>query len=294
MSEKIETFVVDLPEPRRQARASRAAPRAPGKSPTRPAKRTPAAKRYAHQVSGERIRSKKALKTIFLEQRGTRRPSVFVSWKAHDFASLAEVAHEEKGNLRLLVLEELSPPRKEYLQTLFRTVVSPGNLCLLPWDELVQAISADNRSDLFVAGVLNNEEQVIVLHRGTFDRLSIPFSWFRRESAPDPDFTDLEIIDHGQTIRLGSFEASADAILYDFDAEYRARAKKRQLELDDSFGGSLRRLRELKGIRRSDFPSISAKEIARIERNEVREPRDETIRAIARRLGVSPEEIDRY
>ena len=113
MSEKTETFVVDLPEPRRQVRSGRATFSAPRKGRTKPTKDKASARRYAHQITGERIRSKKALRTIFLEQRGTRRPSVFVSWKARDLASLSEVVHEEKGNLRLLVLEELSPPRKE-------------------------------------------------------------------------------------------------------------------------------------------------------------------------------------
>jgi transcriptional regulator with XRE-family HTH domain len=53
-------------------------------------------------------------------------------------------------------------------------------------------------------------------------------------------------------------------------------------------------LRELRGIPRSGFPSISAKEVARIERGDVERPRRSTVEAIARRLGVSPEEIATY
>jgi transcriptional regulator with XRE-family HTH domain len=47
-------------------------------------------------------------------------------------------------------------------------------------------------------------------------------------------------------------------------------------------------------VPRAGFPAISAKEIARIERGEVEQPRKSTIDAIAERLGVRPEEIAAY
>jgi hypothetical protein len=61
------------------------------------------------------------------------------------------------------------------------------------------------------------------------------------------------VVDGGQTVRLGEFEAAADAILYAFDAEARRRAKQRSIEKDASFGGALRRLRLQRGLRREDF-----------------------------------------
>lgn len=100
--------------------------------------------------------------------------------------------------------------------------------------------------------------------------------------------------DGGQTIRLGEYEAAVDALLYEVDPGYRKRAKRRELELDDSFGGALRRLRLQRGLKRADFPEVSAKEIARIERGEVEKPHDRTLRSLAARLGVSPEEIRTY
>jgi len=168
----------------------------------------------------------------------------------------------------------------------------PG-MNLLDPRELVEVLGAENRADLFVGGLLNEEEEVVVLFRGNLDRLSVPLAWFARRSDVKPDFERFGVIDHGHTLGFGPFEASADAVLYDFDPEYRARARKRQLELDDSLGGALRRLRELKGVSRSDFPSVSAKMIARIERGEV-QPRAETLKKIARRLDVEVEEISSY
>jgi transcriptional regulator with XRE-family HTH domain len=71
--------------------------------------------------------------------------------------------------------------------------------------------------------------------------------------------------------------------------------KEREIEHDSSFGGALRRLRLQKGLTREDFePEISAKTIARIERGEVEEPREDTLKAIAKRLGVAPGEITSF
>ena len=54
------------------------------------------------------------------------------------------------------------------------------------------------------------------------------------------------------------------------------------------------RLRKQRRLKRSDFAPVSAKEIARIERNEVGKPHARTLEGIAGRLGVRPEEIGDY
>ena len=72
------------------------------------------------------------------------------------------------------------------------------------------------------------------------------------------------------------------------------RAKKRQIERDRSFGGALRRLRLQKGLRRTDFPGLTAKEIARIERGEVKKQHQRTLAVLAKRLGVPVDKISRY
>jgi hypothetical protein len=40
----------------------------------------------------------------------------------------------------------------------------------------------------------------------------------------------------------------------------------------------------VKGLRQSDFPGLTAKEIARIERGEVKKPHQRTLKAIAKRF----------
>jgi len=47
-------------------------------------------------------------------------------------------------------------------------------------------------------------------------------------------------------------------------------------------------------LRQSDFPGITAKEIARIERGEIKKPHQRTLAVIARRLGVPADQIATY
>lgn len=86
---------------------------------------------------------------------------------------------------------------------------------------------------------------------------------------------------------MGDFEASVDAVLYSFDAEYRRRAKLR--ELDSSFGASLKRLRLERGLTQKDL-GVDERTVRRIEANEV-QPQKRTLKMLAERLDVAPEEI---
>jgi len=106
--------------------------------------------------------------------------------------------------------------------------------------------------------------------------------------------TDSASINFGQTVRLGQFEAATEAVLYEFDPDFRRKERKRRIVEDATFGGSLRRLRIQKGLKRSDFTSLSSKEVARIERGEVGTPRDETLNILSEHLGVPAEDIDTY
>lgn len=93
---------------------------------------------------------------------------------------------------------------------------------------------------------------------------------------------------------LGEYEASADGILYEFDADYRRKLHKERLESDRNFGASLRRLRIQRGLKRGDFAPLSAKTLARIERNEVQKPRGKSLRTIAATLQVDPDQIESF
>jgi len=104
----------------------------------------------------------------------------------------------------------------------------------------------------------------------------------------------LAFTDFGHTIKLGEYEASADAILYEIDADYRRMLNKERQQNERSFGASLRRLRLQKRLKRSDFSPLAAKTVARIERNEIAKPHGKSLEILARRLGVAVDEIETY
>ncbi len=197
---------------------------------------------------------------------------------------------------RVLFLERATTARRELLHALFRVVVAPEDgVRLLPRPELQEALTDPGAEDLFIGGVANVDDKVVVLYRGNLDRLVVPFDWFRASPrGPRPDFAQFSVVDGGQTIRLGEYEAAADAILFDFDPQARRRMRDKEVRQDSSFGGALRRLRLTRGLQRSDFAPLSAKTIARIERGEVEEPHDDTLATIAKRLGVKAEMIKTY
>jgi hypothetical protein len=171
-------------------------------------------------------------------------------------------------------------------------VVRDDEMQVLGLDELFEVLGSSHRANLFVGGAVAPAAKSVVLIRGNLDSLVVPFSWFTsRPDGPKPDFSNFEVIDSGQTIKLGDYEAATDAVLYEFDAEFRRTERKRRVSEDKSFGGALRRLRLQRRLSRDDFPGLAAKTIARIERGAVKEPHGETLTAIAERLGVKPDEI---
>jgi hypothetical protein len=210
--------------------------------------------------------------------------------------TLTDLTARQRNGRRLLALGPLGSARRQLLEGLFRRVIAaePG-LSLLPDDELIEVISSPSRQDLLLGAATDREARAIVVLRGNLEPVVVPFAWFRSpRGGPVPDFANPEIVDGGQTIRLGPYEAATDALLFEIDREYRSRSKSHALEQDDSFGGALKRLRLLRGLTRSDFSGISAKSVARIERGEVSRPHDRTLRLLATRLGVHPEEIETF
>jgi len=244
------------------------------------------------QPAGGVLRSVDAVQRAYSQHRCAR--WVIVDANALILFANAVQAHDTWH--RVLFLERAGMPRRELLHALFRVVVAPDDgIRLLPQLELQEVMADERAADLVIGGVADLDDRILVLYRGNLDLLVVPFQWFKtRPKGPRPDFGAFSVIDSGQTIKLGQYEAATDAILYEFDAKARSRMRQKELREDSSFGGSLRRLRLQKGLSRSDFAPISAKTIARIERGEVEEPHDETLSAIAKRLGVKAADIKSY
>lgn len=196
-----------------------------------------------------------------------------------------------RGTERLLLLSPVEPATLDSVESLFEAVV-----LVEPSPDLVDILSAENRDELFLRASYDPVAEHVVIHRGDLSTLVVPLSWFRPTThGPKADAARVRVVDSGQTLALGDYEAAADAILYEFDPAYRRRAKQRAVARDPSFGGSLRRLRLQKGLARTDFaPALSAKTVARIERGEVENPNKATLAHLAKKLGVCVDEIASY
>jgi hypothetical protein len=222
--------------------------------------------------------------------------ALWLALKAKPLAPLAGSVVSKRKRQDLLLLEPAGSGDREVLGALFRQVLAKNDgVQLLPVEELVKVLTSPSRADLFIGGAAAPSYKSVVLRRGNLEPLVVPASAFKpNPRGPKPDFSRVEVIDFGQTVRLGEYEAASDAILYEVDADYRRRTKRHQLEADSTLGGALRRLRLQKGIGRGDFPGLSEKEIARIERGEVGRPHGATLDLLAERLGVPATELSTY
>jgi hypothetical protein len=124
-----------------------------------------------------------------------------------------------KMSHRLLLLRAPKDEDRALLNALFESVVAPNeNVSLLKTDELIEVLASPRRANLFLGGAVVPSAKTVLLLRGNLEPLPVPFALFKpRPTGPNPDFSDFEIIDWGQTVRLGKYEAAGEAILYELD-----------------------------------------------------------------------------
>lgn len=97
---------------------------------------------------------------------------------------------------------------------------------LVDFQTMHEITNSDSPGDLFIGGGVHIDKKAMHFCRGSYQWLEVPITWLGLSwRSPDvwPDFDDFEITDHGQTVRLGEYEFSTDAILYSFDEDYRKR-----------------------------------------------------------------------
>lgn len=209
------------------------------------------------------------------------------------------VKHALIGNAKIgtgILAHHVDMKEIPLLSSMFRHFVFDVDDGFISAEELAEVLSAENRGDLLIGGFVNDATETVTLWRGNLRSLTVPFSIFQPSGGGlKPDFRKFSIIDCGNTIKLGEYEAATDAILYECDPVFRRELMKKRSVSDRSPGASLRRLRKQKGLRREDFePDISAKTVARIEQGRVSRIQQSTRETLAKRLGVAPDEIDSF
>jgi hypothetical protein len=169
-----------------------------------------------------------------------------------------------------------------------------GAKSMVKFEDLREILSDEHPEDFCIGAEWERESASVALWRGDLSVLVVPLAAFPTRGGVAADPSRLSIEDCGQTVRLGEYEASFDALLYERDPLYRRRARKRMILAEKTLGASIRRLRLSRGLARSDFGSLDPKTLARIERGEVDRPQRATLESIAKRLGVSVGEIEEY
>ena len=152
----------------------------------------------------------------------------WVSFTRRSTDLLLERTVDTRADLHGSRLITLTPPRAESIPALlglFHLIFGLGEGSRwLPTAELVEAITTDDSSDRFVGGSVDRKAKTLTLVRGDITAIVAPFRLFARSGdGTAPDFTRLRLTDHGRTIVLGDYEASADAVLYELDPDYRRR-----------------------------------------------------------------------
>ena len=107
---------------------------------------------------------------------------------------------------------------------MIRTNRKTTDLKCLPSNEMIEVLASPNeeKKNLFVSGYVDFTLKQVVLFRGYGVGVSVPFDMFVPDAKYSPDFEQFELIDYGQTVKLGEYEASTRSILYKLDPEYKA------------------------------------------------------------------------
>lgn len=201
-----------------------------------------------------------------------------------------ELSHRKK-KASLITNIELSKAIEDLFHEIFRKVADIQDRYLHN-EELVDVLRSENKEELAIGAAFDKTLQIVTLTKGDLTKIAVPYSFFYNVSEK-LKIDSLELSDFGQTIKFGKIEISFDSVLYEYSEEYRKKLIKKRRTENRSFGACLRRYRQLKEIKQSDFKAITEKEIGRIENEKVM-PHKSTIKSIIEELGITEEDLLTY
>ncbi len=210
-----------------------------------------------------------------------------------DLIRAMSVASPRVRGARLISYTRPEPVAAQVIESGFGRVLL-GARAMVGFEELTAILHDTHPEDFCVGAEWDEATDTLALWRGDLSVVVEPMSSFPTRGGVAPDPSRLSVEEYGQTVRMGDYEAAFDAILYERDPLYRRRAKRRMIQEEQTLGGSIRRLRLMRGIGRGEFPGLDEKTLARIERGDVERPQRATLEVIAKRLGVPVGELETY
>lgn len=106
----------------------------------------------------------------------------------------------------------------------------------IPYEEYISIRESKLRKNYFIAvsTVTDYYDLVavpnLILVRGNFKILKIPFDFFKPSGNAKPNFTKPYLQDCGTTLVLGDYLANLDSVLYHYDKKFRKKAKKNKIK----------------------------------------------------------------
>lgn len=216
-----------------------------------------------------------------------RTPNAFVLTLASGLSEVADFVREANRRhvLRaLLVHADVDEPwitpalDKANLRTLRNLLVHRG--ATVP-RRILDAWRMGAQNDL-IADATVAQERLLVLSCA-LERLELPLGRLPALAAILPnDRARLEVADDGSYMYWPAADVHLDleAVRVALDPGARDRALRRKLRHDRRFGLAVTKLRETKGLRQSDVPGVSARQLRRIEAGEFL-PRVDTLKKMA-------------
>lgn len=205
---------------------------------------------------------------------------------------IAQLRNPKKAGY-LFLIANAKPALIPTFEKRFSAVAFPN--AVLAKDELEEVWTLADRRDRFIGGIVDEESKTITLWRGNFEPIIVPFDAFRpTANGIRPAFAKFSVEDYGQTLKFGDYESDSAPVLYEFASDFRRRLKQSRIAGEKTLGASIRRLRQQKRMTRNDFGEVDPKTLARIEQGKVTTPREDTLAAIARELGVERDELGEY
>ncbi len=85
----------------------------------------------------------------------------------------------------------------------------------LPDEEMIQVLECDRKDYLAIGGVVDFTIEGVILYTGSLEVFFVSFDEIEPSAAGvAPNFTAFKVIDHGNTLQFGKYEAAFDSLLY--------------------------------------------------------------------------------
>ena len=83
----------------------------------------------------------------------------------------------------------------------------------LPQEILSEVLAAPHRAKLLIGCHVDKYDNTISFWNGELKKFTVPFSFFEPSGTTKPNFFNVSIIDYGQTIKLGDYEAASGCVI---------------------------------------------------------------------------------